>query len=63
MAYDLVLFKQSPGGEPVTVNPHLVRCVTRVDDAKARIVFDKDHALVVEGSVVVVSENLRKSVS
>jgi hypothetical protein len=63
MAYDLVPFKQSPSGEPVTVNPHLVRYVTKVDEKTAMIVFDADHSLIVDGTVTGVSEHLRKSVS
>ena len=63
MAYDLVAFKEAQSGHPVNVNPHFVRCVLKVDEKTSRIVFDKDHSLVVDGALATVSENLRKSVS
>jgi hypothetical protein len=63
MAYDLVAFKEAQSGQSVTVNPHLVRYVVKVDEKTSRIVFDKDHSLVVDGAIVTVTENLRKSVS
>jgi hypothetical protein len=63
MAYDLVAFKQAQSGQPVNVNPHLVRYVVKADEKTSQIVFDKDHSLVVEGAIATVSENLRKSVS
>ena len=63
MAYDLVAFKEAVSGQSVTVHPHLVRYVVKVDEKTSRIVFDKDHSLVVDGSIATVSENLRKSVS
>jgi hypothetical protein len=63
MAYDLVAFKEAQSGRSVTVNPHHVRCVVKVDEKTSQIVFDKDHSLVVDGAIATVSENLRKSVS
>ena len=63
MAYDLVAFKEAQSGQPVNINPHLVRYVLKIDEKTSRIVFDKEHSLVVDGAIATVSENLRKSVS
>jgi len=48
MAYDLVAFKEAQSGQPVNINPHLVRYVLKIDEKTSRIVFDKDHSLVVD---------------
>jgi hypothetical protein len=60
--YDLSSFAESGSGKRVAINPHLVRFVIEIDDKRVGIVFDKEHQIMVDGTVASVSEHLRKTV-
>lgn len=40
------------GNRLVAVNPSLVRSVETDDDGRVRIVFDRDHEIIVRGSLI-----------
>ena len=62
MVYDLSSFTESGSGKRIAVNPLLVRFVIEIDDKTVTVVFDKEHQIIVDGTVAGVSEHLRKAV-
>jgi hypothetical protein len=62
MVYDLSFLTESGSGKNIAVNPHLVRFVIKIDDKMVAIVFDKEHQIIVGGTVASISEHLRKTV-
>ena len=62
MVYDLSSFTESGSGKRIAVNPLLVRFVIEIDDKTVAVVFDKEHQIIVDGTVASVSEHLRKAV-
>ena len=59
--YDLSPFTESESGKRVAINPHLVRFVIEIDK-RVGIVFDKEHRIIVDGTVASIAEQLRKTV-
>ena len=62
MVYDLCFLKESGSGKSIAINPQLVRFVIEIDDKTVAIVFDKEHQIMVDGTVASISEHLRKAV-
>ncbi len=62
MVYDLSLLTESGSGKSIAINPQLVRFVIKIDDKTVAIVFDKEHQIIVDGTVASISEHLRKAV-
>jgi hypothetical protein len=62
MVYDLSFLTESESGKRIAINPQLVRFVVEIDDKKVGIVFDKEHRIIIDGTVASVSEHLRKAV-
>ena len=62
MVYDLSLLIESGSGKSIAINPQLVRFVIKIDDKTVAIVFDKEHQIIVDGTVASISERLRKAV-
>ena len=62
MVYDLSFLTESGSGKSIAINPQLVRFVIKIDDKTVAIVFDKEHQIIVDGTVASVSEHLRKAV-
>ena len=62
MVYDLSFLTESESGKRIAINPQLVRFVIEIDDKRVGIVFDKEHRIIIDGTVASVSEHLRKAV-
>ena len=62
MVYDLSFLTESGSGKSIAINPQLVRFVIEIDVKTVAIVFDKEHQIIVDGTVASVSEHLRKTV-
>ena len=62
MVYDLSFLTESESGKRIAINPQLVRFVIEIDDKRVAIVFDKEHRIIIDGTVASVSEHLRKAV-
>jgi hypothetical protein len=62
MVYDLSFLTESGSGKSIAINPQLVRFVIQIDVKTVAIVFDKEHQIIVDGTVASVSEHLRKAV-
>jgi hypothetical protein len=62
MVYDLSFLTESESGKRIAINPQLVRFVVEIDDKRVGIVFDKEHRIIIDGTVASVSEHLRKAV-
>jgi hypothetical protein len=62
MVYDLSFLTESESGKRIAINPQLVRFVVEIDDKRVGIVFDKEHRIIIDGTVAAVSEHLRKTV-
>jgi hypothetical protein len=62
MVYDLSFLTESGSGKSIAINPQLVRFVIEIDAKMVAIVFDKEHQIIVDGTVASVSEHLRKAV-
>ena len=62
MVYDFSFSTESGSGKSIAINPQLVRFVIEIDDKRVAIVFDKEHQIMVDGTVASVSEHLRKAV-
>jgi hypothetical protein len=62
MVYDLSFLTESGSGKSIAINPQLVRFVIEIDVKTVAIVFDKEHQIIVDGTVASVSEHLRKAV-
>ena len=62
MVYDLSFLTESGSGKSIAINPQLVRFVIEIDVKTVAIVFDKEHQIIVDGTVAGVSEHLRKAV-
>jgi hypothetical protein len=62
MVYDLSFLTESGSGKSIAINPQLVRFVIKIDDKTVAIVFDKEHQIIVDGTVASISEQLRKAV-
>ena len=62
MVYDLSFLTESGSGKSIAINPQLVRFVIEIDDKRVAIVFDKEHRIIIDGTVASVSEHLRKAV-
>jgi hypothetical protein len=62
MVYDLSFLTESESGKRIAINPQLVRFVIEIDDKRVGIVFDKEHRIIIDGTVAAVSEHLRKTV-
>ena len=62
MVYDLSFLTESGSGKSIAINPQLVRFVIEIDDKRDAIVFDKEHRIIIDGTVASVSEHLRKAV-
>jgi len=62
MVYDLSFLTESGSGKSIAINPQLVRFVIKIDDKTVAIVFDKEHQIIVDGTVASISEHLRKAV-
>ena len=62
MVYDLSFLTESESGKRIAINPQLVRFVIEIDVKTVAIVFDKEHQIIVDGTVASVSEHLRKTV-
>ena len=62
MVYDLSFLTESESGKRIAINPQLVRFVIEIDDKRVAIVFDKEHRIIIDGTVASVSERLRKAV-
>ena len=62
MVYDLSFLTESGSGKSIAINPQLVRFVIKIDDKTVAIVFDKEHRIIIDGTVASISEQLRKAV-
>jgi hypothetical protein len=62
MVYGFSFLTESGSGKSIAVNPQLVRFVVQIDDKTVAIVFDKEHQIMVDGTVALISEHLRKAV-
>ena len=62
MIYDLSFLTESGSGKSIAINPQLVRFVIEIDVKTVAIVFDKEHQIIVDGTVASISEHLRKAV-
>jgi hypothetical protein len=62
MVYGFSFLTESGSGKSIAVNPQLVRFVVQIDDKTVAIVFDKEHQIMVDGTVALISEQLRKAV-
>jgi hypothetical protein len=62
MVYDLSLLTESGSGKSIAINPQLVRFVIKIYDKTVAIVFDKEHQIIVDGTVASIAEHLRKAV-
>ena len=62
MIYDLSFLTESGSGKSIAINPQLVRFVIEIGDKTVAIVFDKEHQIIVDGTVASISEHLRKAV-
>ena len=62
MVYDLSFLTESGSGKSIAINPQLARLVIEIDAKTVAIVFDKEHQIIVDGTVASVSEHLRKAV-
>jgi hypothetical protein len=62
MVFDFSLVTESGSGKSIAINPQLVRFVIEIDDKTVAIVFDKEHQIIVDGTVASISEHLRKAV-
>lgn len=62
MIYDLSFLTESGSGKSIAINPQLVRFVIEIGDKTVAIVFDKEHQVIVDGTVAKISEHLRKAV-
>lgn len=62
MVYDLSFLTESESGKRIAINPQLVRFVIEIDDKRVGIIFDKEHRIIIDGTVAAVSELLRKTV-
>ena len=62
MVYGLSFLTESGSGKSIAINPQLVRFVIEIDVKTVAIVFDKEHQIIVDGTVASVSEHLRKAV-
>jgi hypothetical protein len=62
MVYDLTFLTESESGKRIAINPQLVRFVIEIDDKRVGVVFDKEHRIIIDGTVASISEQLRKAV-
>jgi hypothetical protein len=62
MVYDLTFLTESESGKSIAINPQLVRFVIEIDDKRVGVVFDKEHRIIIDGTVASISEQLRKAV-
>ncbi len=61
MVYDLSFLTESGSGKSIAINPQLVRFVIEIDIKTVAIVFDKNQ-IIVDSTVALISEHLRKAV-
>ncbi|MCI0599079.1 MAG: hypothetical protein L0Y60_06105 [Beijerinckiaceae bacterium] len=62
MVFDFCFLTESGSGKSIAINPQLVRFVIKIDDKTVAVVFDKEHQIMVDGTVASISEHLRKAV-